>query len=186
MASARTLAPVAAGALQRLPGAAHLGLAAGAMLCQGAAVEQHGQRQIADGDGAPVAVGGEELDGQEAAEALQLADVPVPRGGAEQVPDLVLQEDALLKAAAAGLPVEEQVHQVQDLIPAVAQPGHLEPEVADPVEEVATETAGFGVGLDVAVGGEDEADVDRRRGEVAQAVDSALIEDAAEVELELG
>src|SRR6185436_9666904 len=82
--------------------------------------------------------------------------------------------------------LEEGARQRQDVDLAIAQRGQLDREHGEPVVEVLAEPALVDHRAQVAVGRRDPADVDLEGAAAADALESALLEDAQELGLELG
>src|SRR5436190_8250765 len=116
--------------------------------------------------------------------ALELADVPGPAALHEHA-DRVRAH--LLHALAGGGPeaLEECGHEERDVLATLAQRRQLDPDHADPVEEVHPEVALLDLLPEVAVRRRDDAHIDLPRPRIADAHDLALLEDTQQARLEL-
>src|SRR5215468_46915 len=102
-------------------------------------------------------------------DVLQLADVPRPGVALEERHRLGRQARCGLPPVLRGGALEEELRQRADLRRALAERRHDDADAVQPEVEVAPEGAAPDLGVEVAVGGGDEADVDRPRLEAAHA-----------------
>ena len=79
---------------------------------------------------------------------------------------------------------EKVVRELEDVLPALAQRRQVDREALDPVEEVQTETSAVDLGLEIPVGGGDEADVRLARLVGADALVLAFLEHAQQLDLD--
>ncbi len=82
-------------------------------------------------------------------------------------------------------PLDEPPDEERDVLPALAQGRDADREDVQPVVEVGPEAARLDGGLEVVVGGGDEADVDLPRLARADPLELSLLEDAEELRLEV-
>ncbi len=115
----------------------------------------------------------------------ELADVAGPGPGAEAVVPggLDAGDGVAVFVLGAG---DEAVGEGTDVVGAVAEGGELDDDDVEAVEEVLAEGAVGDGGMEVAVGGGDEADIDLEGLRAADAHDFAVFEDAEELDLDGG
>src|SRR5262249_18085197 len=107
---------------------------------------------------------------------LELADVAGPRVMAQNLERRGRQAVTAAPGEVAG--------QRLDLFAALAQGRDLEVHAVQTKEEVAAKAAGGDLGFEIAVGGGDEAQVERARRKGADAGDLAGLDDAQELDLQ--
>src|SRR6185312_17072710 len=162
---------IAAGDCERLPRRLHLGA-----LARDSQVEVFGifarilQTEVDGGDDGPFGHDDRSLDA-----VLELAYVARPRVGLDRT-------DGIGREAARGL-AEALRHLLQqhlrdeEAVPlTVAQRRHLDGDFADPVVEVLAKAAAAGQCLELAVGGADEAQIERNLRPAADTLDGALLQ----------
>ena len=82
--------------------------------------------------------------------------------------------------------VEEMSDQFRDVLAAIAQRRQVDRHDVEPVVQVLAEAAGGGFGQEVAVAGGDDAGVDADGLRVADALELALLQDAEQLDLQVG
>src|SRR4051794_13527707 len=116
---------------------------------------------------------------------LQLADVPRPVVVAQQ-PHCLGVDPPHLAAVLLGVALQEELDQERDVLAALAQRGQVDGHDVDPVVQVLAEPAGVDLVEQVAVGRRDDPGVDLEGARVADALELPLLQDAEQLDLELG
>ena len=111
-----------------------------------------------------------------------MVDVAGPALGPEAIEGFGIDaEDVAAKGV--GVVADKVVYEERDVLPALAQAGHMQREDAEAVVEVFAETAGFDLGFKVLVGSSDDAHVDGDGLGAAEAFELAVLEDAEQADL---
>ena len=116
---------------------------------------------------------------------LQLADVARPVVLAQQ-PHRLGVDPADLAAVLLGVALQEELDQRRDVLAALAQGRQVDRDDVEPVVQVLAEPAGVDLVEQVAVGGGDDPGVDLDGAGVADPLELPLLQDAEQLDLELG
>ena len=117
-------------------------------------------------------------------DVLQLADVAGPVVAAEQIERLGGKAgDGLLVHGAGAF--EEVAGEHGDVVGALAQRRHVHDEGGQAIVEILAEVAGEHLGLEVAVGGRDHAQVELAHAAAADALRLVLLQDAQQLDLQV-
>ena len=112
---------------------------------------------------------------------LELAHVARPRVGLERLDQRGLDLDGA-HAVAIGVRAHERVHERLDVLGALAQRRNADGNDVEPIEQVFAESTGLGLGGEIAVRRDDEADVDVL-GAAADGLHLAGLDDAQDLRL---
>ena len=116
---------------------------------------------------------------------LQLADIPRPVVLAQE-PHRLGVDAAHLAPILLGVAIEEEEHQGLDVLAALAQGGQVDRHHVEPVVQILAEPAGLDFLEEVAIGGGDDPGVDLLGVVVADPLELAFLQDAEQLDLELG
>src|SRR5512135_226499 len=138
------------------------------------------RRQVRDGQIGAVAQDDRPLD-----VVLELADVPRPVVVAEQAHRIGVDPPHLAPVL-LGVAPQEEIDQERDVLTPLAQGGQVDRDDVEAIVQVLAEPAGVDLVEQVAVGRGDDPGIDLDGTDVADALELALLQDAEQLDLELG